>query len=78
MPYVSCDVAGAVIGDTDIGEAGSILLGEVSDWPVSFSFKPSRGGWEWAVSCPDSLRSVRHEKDIEKEKVKNSRCEKII
>ena len=39
VPYVSCDVAGAVIGDTDIGEAGFILLGEVSDWPVSFSLK---------------------------------------
>ena len=58
MDALSGDVAGVVSGETDIGEAGRVLLGEkVSDWPFSLRLGRSRRSWEWAVSCPDSSES---------------------
>ena len=54
---VSCDEAGAVSGETDSSDAGSFLLGELSDKLVPFSCWQSRASWEWAESVPDSFES---------------------
>ena len=54
---VSCDEAGAVRSETDSSEAGSFLLGEVSDKLAPFSCWRSRASWEWAESGPDWLKS---------------------
>ena len=54
---VSCDEAGAVRSETDSSEAGSFLLGEVSDKLAPFSCWRSRTSWEWAESGPDSFES---------------------
>ena len=54
---VSCDEAGAVSGETDSSDAGSFLLGELSDKLVPFSCWQSRASWEWAESGPDSFES---------------------
>ena len=54
---VSCDEAGAVSGETDSSDAGSFLLGELSDKLVPFSCWQSRASWEWAESVPDSRES---------------------
>ena len=48
---------GAVRGETDSSEAGSFLLGELSDKLVPFSCWQSRASWEWAESVPDSFES---------------------
>ena len=48
---------GAVLGETDSSEAGSFLLGEVSDKLRPFSCWRSRASWEWAESGPDSFES---------------------
>ena len=53
----SCDEAGAVSGETDSSDAGSFLLGELSDKLVPFSCWQSRASWEWAESVPDSFES---------------------